>query len=135
MPYDKPVKAIGLNWHKPIIEDEIENNEYDEFPEPSGIGACQIIFSNGKKSPLFLAEGGSAGFLKTADLDLRIKRIRGSYFQNNNYIAKIHFLDANQKLIGQIITTNHNQGIQGPITIEQVLGDDEVLIGVYGSKK
>ena len=44
MPLDKPIKAIGLNWHK-------SDAHYSGKP---WLGALQVILSNGMKSPVFL---------------------------------------------------------------------------------
>ena len=42
MPEDKPIEAVGFNWHK---SDDFNGNF---------IGALQVILSNGQTSPVFL---------------------------------------------------------------------------------
>jgi hypothetical protein len=113
MPKSIPIEAIKLNW-KPSSADI------------SVLGAIQVIYSNGFASPVFLAKDQNADGLQTVVLNSQIKKIRGT--ANGNRMANIHFLNKNGN------ETTRIQTRERPFAPDQILADDEEIIGIYGDK-
>ena len=70
MPEDKPIEAVGFNWHKSDV-----NGSY--------IGALQVILSNGQTSPVFLCLNQVQRNLQRVNLTTPVKTIRGTYSCNH----------------------------------------------------
>ena len=70
MPEDKPIEAVGFNWHK----SDYSNGNY--------IGALQVILSNGQTSSVFLCLNQVQRNLRRVNLTAPVKTIRGTYNSN-----------------------------------------------------
>ena len=114
MPEDKPIEAVGFNWHK----SDANNANY--------IGALQVILSNGQTSPVFLCLKQVQKNLQRVNLTAPVKTIRGTY--SGTHVSYIFFHDVNNKQVAEI-----NTGYKSNFAPDCVLNEGEVIIGVYGT--
>ena len=113
MPRDQTIKATGLKWKK--------NSLNTNF-----IGAFQVIISNGCHSPIFLGKTQNADNLEEVKITPQVKKIRGSVI--GNHISMIYFQDKDGTEIAKIVASERS------FAPDQILEDDEEIIGVYGTK-
>ena len=110
MPRDQPIKAVGFKWKK----------------NGSWIGAFQVIMSNGCNSPVFLGKNQNADNLEEVKITPQVKKIRGSVI--GTCISMLYFQDKDGTEIAKIVSSERN------FAPDQILEDDEEIIGVYGTK-
>ena len=92
------------------------------------IVAIQLIFSNGRRSPVFATKGTVIGEMTRVTIpeDQTIKRIKG----DNKFrsIKKLIFEDGSGKEIARIFASDNNPGQ------EMELEEGEEIVGIYGNK-
>ena len=60
-----------------------------------------MVLSNGKMSPVFLAKGANPKALQKVDINLPVKKIRGTA-NTNDCVCQLHFHCANDKLLAKV---------------------------------
>ena len=74
----------GFNWKK----------------HEDNIVGIQILFSNGKKSPLFLGRNQTEDNLQKVEINSKVKIIKGT--ESGLIVSNIHFLDKDRNEITRI---------------------------------
>ena len=112
MPSDKPIQAVGFKWKK--------SGDY--------IGAFQVIMSNGCNSPVFSSKEMNADNLQEVKITPQVKKIRGTTNMGGKYAKNIYFQAKDGTEISRIVA------YETELAPDQILEEDEEIIGIYGTK-
>ena len=130
--FEWPTKEDVLSWplDKPSSVSSIDYGTLSEYGGYYLINSIQVHLSNGVSSPLFKGYDEPDSATQTVNLSdaPSIRRIQGTKI--GDWLRELNLMRADGQLVGRI---QSQDGM--PMEDEEVIADDEQIIGLFGTYK